>query len=82
MLQFLNTLGAAGTDAAAVRPWYSLAAGREPRIYETYSFDQWLGFLQSHQLVIRNGDVVAITLEGREFLKYLLHQGYSLYKAG
>jgi len=25
---------------------------------------------------------VSISLEGREFLKYLLHQGYTLYKRG
>ena len=81
-LQFLNTRGVAGTDSVEVRLWYSQAAGREAELYEAYSFDQWLGFLQLHQLVARNGDVVAITLEGREFLKYLLHQGYPLYKAG
>jgi hypothetical protein len=80
-LQFLNSLPA-GADAQVIRPWYDQAAGRDPQIFQNYSFDQWLGFLQSQQLIIRKENMVAITLEGREFLKYLLHQGYPLYRPG
>jgi hypothetical protein len=79
-LQFLNSAGSVNSDL--LRPWYDQAAAREPDLYAVYSFDQWLGFLQVSLLVLRAGDTVSISLEGREFLKYLLHQGYSLYKGG
>jgi hypothetical protein len=81
-LQFLNSAGAEGVDDDLLRPWYDQAAAREPDRYGAYNFDQWLGFLQANLLVLRNEGRVNITLEGREFLKYLLHQGYSLYKGG
>jgi len=81
-LQFLNSAGAEGVDVALLRPWYDQAAAREPGRYQNYSFDQWLGYLQSNLFVVRQGVRAAITMEGREFLKYLLHQGYSLYKGG
>jgi len=41
-------------------------------MYEDYSFDQWLGFLESSLLLGREAERVRITEVGREFLKYLL----------
>lgn len=79
-LQFLNSAGTVPVDL--LRPWYDQGAAREPELYDGYTFEQWLGFLQGNLLVLRSGENVAISLEGREFLKYLLHQGYSLYKRG
>jgi len=79
-LQFLNSAGSVSIEL--LRPWYDQAAAREPELYAAYTFDQWLGFLQMSLLVLRAGDTVSVSLEGREFLKYLLHQGYSLYKGG
>lgn len=82
VLQFLNTMGAVGAPINVLQPWYDQAAGKEPAFYQNYTFDQWLSFLQTNQLLVRSEDTVTITLEGKEFLKYLLHQGYSPYKAG
>lgn len=79
-LQFLNSAGA--VPAQFLRPWYDQAAARESEVYDGYTFDQWLGFLQASLLILRSGENVSISLEGREFLKYLLHQGYTLYKRG
>ncbi len=79
-LQFLNSAGA--VPAQFLRPWYDQAAAREPEVYDGYTFDQWLGFLQASFLILLSGENVSISLEGREFLKYLLHQGYTLYKRG
>ena len=31
-------------------------------------------------LVIRKDDKIYINLDGREFLKYIIHQGYTMYK--
>lgn len=79
-LQFLNSAGT--VRAEFLRPGYDQAAARDPDLYRTYTFDQWLNFLQASVLVVRSGESVTISLEGREFLKYLLQQGYSLYKLG
>ena len=79
-LQSLNSAGTVSVEL--LRPWYDQAAARDPELYGRYTFDEWLGFLQANLLVLRSGDGVCISLEGREFLKYLLHQGYSLYKLG
>ncbi len=79
----LQALNSAGTVAVQLlQPWYEQAAAREPELYDGYTFDQWLDFLQGNLLIVRSGENVSISLEGREFLKYLLHQGYSLYKHG
>jgi hypothetical protein len=81
-LQALNSLGVAGADVALLRPWYEQSAARDPQAGFAYTFDQWVGFLESHQLVLKREGHVQISLEGREFLKYILHQGYPLYRAG
>ncbi len=82
VLQFLNSLGTIGSDQEVTRLWYDQAKARDPEVYESYSFDKWLAFLENHHLVRRTAITVAITLEGREFLKFLADQGYPLYKSG
>ena len=82
VLQFLNSGGPDGVQSALLQPWYDQAAARHSDVFTNYTFDQWLGFLETQQLILRKETAVLITLEGREFLKYLVHQGYSLYKAG
>lgn len=82
VLEFLNTVGASGLPKDVLTTFYNQAAAREPSWYAEYTFDQWLGFLQSSQLITMRNDQVLITIEGREFLKFVLHQGYSLYKQG
>ena len=81
-LQFLNSANLGGVDPNQVRPWYDQAAGRDPELYGSYSFEQWLGFLRSQALIVASEAGVTISLEGREFLKYVLHQGYPMYKWG
>ncbi len=47
-----------------------------PQTYSNYSFQQWLDFMTSHNLLIRHPtDMLEITLRGRDFLKYLTHWG-------
>lgn len=79
-LQSVNSVGTVPVEF--LRPWYEQAAARETELYRGYSFGEWLSFLQSSALIVRAGDNVSISLEGREFLKYLLSQGYGLYKRG
>ena len=61
---------------------YNQAAARDKELYANYSFEQWLEYIERQALSIRKDDKIHITLEGREFLKYIMHQGYPLYKLG
>jgi hypothetical protein len=81
VLEYLNS-ASQDTPLDFLKPWYEEAVGRQPELYKNYSFDQWLGFLEGHYLIVRRGGAVTISLEGREFLKYLVDRGYSLYKRG
>lgn len=71
-----------GVTAEFLRPWYDQAAARDSEWYKYYSFDNWLRFLEANSLITRQGDKVAITRQGREFLKFILDQGYTLYRPG
>ncbi|HZD70287.1 MAG TPA: hypothetical protein VFA45_15735, partial [Actinomycetes bacterium] len=81
-LQFLNSTGEIGIDPELLRPWFEQAAAREPEAYAGDTLDRWLGFLENYSLIGRAGPNIVITLEGREFLKYLIQQGYTLHKRG
>jgi hypothetical protein len=73
-LQHLNTTRLKRED---LFPYYTAAATADPHIYATYSFDQWLGYLRTQVLIREDGDVISITIRGREFLKYLIDNGRS-----
>lgn len=81
-LQFLNGLGTDGAEQDWLLPFYEQSAAKDPQAEVEYPFDQWLGFLVSHQLASPEGTRIGVTLEGREFLKYILHQGYPLHRTG
>ena len=38
--------------------------------------------MERESLSIRKDDKIFITLEGKAFLKYIIHRGYPLYKFG
>lgn len=81
-LQVLNVAGDGGTDPELLRPWYDQAAAQNPVIYAGYPFESWLGFLEKWRLVTKTEGRVAVTLEGREFLKFIVHQGYTPFSQG
>ncbi len=81
-LQFLNEAGEGGIDPELLRPWYDQAAAQNLELYANYQFDRWLGFLETSLLVTKAQGRVIITLEGREFLKFIVHQGYTRFKQG
>jgi len=82
VLQFLNSAGSKGVEINFIQPWFEQAAAREPEWYSGDTPDRWLSFLEVYQLITKTNTNIVITLEGREFLKYIIHQGYSLYKRG
>jgi len=79
-LQKLNSVVTSNTGV--LKPFYDLAATQHPSVYENYSFDEWLRFLEGQSLLILRDDIVEITMEGQEFLKYLVDQRLDTDKLG
>jgi hypothetical protein len=61
---------------AEVKAFYDKAAAEYPNRYTNYSFEQWMEFLKSNTLLIWHPTgMVEITVQGRDFLRYLAHWG-------
>lgn len=74
LLRFLNArAGGANIDESV--EFYEVGKRLFPKWYVDYPFEKWLVFLQSSNLIERNNSRVAISVEGREFLKYLVASG-------
>ena len=80
-LGIINT-APGGVQFGAIEHLYNQAAAQNKERYEDYSFEQWLTYMERESLSIRTEDKIFITLEGRAFLKYMIHCGYTLYKSG
>jgi hypothetical protein len=68
-----------------LKTYYDAGLQQRPDFYGNgkYSFASWLAFLKHWKLMIEDGDSIAITIRGREFLKYLVHTArYASEKAG
>jgi len=58
------------------RMYYDKAVVDYPTIYASYSFEQWLGYMEEQQLLIKHpSDMLAITHRGKDLLRYLAHWG-------
>ncbi len=73
-LRYLNSRDQ-GAEVIEIVPFYELAKAEYPNWYENYSFERWLAFLRSFNLVGGSDLHVFITVAGREFLKYLVATG-------
>ena len=71
-LQLINSAGPHGAHIRRLYAWYCRSAALYPELYEGSSFKQWLEFLERVQLITRNPYRVALTPEGRDFLRYRL----------
>jgi len=78
-LKYLVSRGAGGIPKTELKPLYDAAAQSYPLIYPKVTFDDWVRFLQTTGLidVDPQGNVVRLSLSGREFLKHLVDMGYS-----
>jgi len=75
-LQLLALMNAdIGVPANVARNVYDTAKTTYPEVYRSYTFEQWIGFLQSTGLITiaPNGNYV-LTAYGRGLLKYILDQ--------
>lgn len=79
-LDFLNTQDKIPRES--LRPFYAAAAAQHPDFYQNYSYDQWIGFLESHVLVRHEADLIYITVRGRDFLQFLVKDNLSRVKPG
>jgi hypothetical protein len=62
---------------ASAKNYYDKAATGRPDIYSKYSFDQWIDFLKTQQLVLQHpSEMLEITIKGKDFLKYCTHWGH------
>ena len=69
-------------NKSVVQFFYDEASKSAPLLFLAMDFDQWLNFFVAARLITMTNDEIAITVAGREFLKYLIDRGYSVYKGG
>jgi hypothetical protein len=74
--------GVPAAKKADLEGLYADAVAAYPAMQKGTSVDGWLQFLQNTGLVHSGGDVVQITLLGREFLKHLIDMRYPEERAG
>ncbi|HEX3742205.1 MAG TPA: hypothetical protein VHV29_21080 [Terriglobales bacterium] len=56
--------------------FYTKAVAACPKVYPAYTFDQWLNYLKSQQMLVHHPtDMLEISHKGKDFLKYLAHWG-------
>jgi hypothetical protein len=61
-----------------IKTYYDEATQRSPKIYADYSFDQWLSYLRTQVFILEHpGHSFEITVRGKDFLKYMIHYGYT-----
>ena len=71
-----------GVQSRTFETLYNQAALQYKDFYAHYSFERWLAFMETRLLTVSKDDKIYITLTGKEFLKYIIHQGYTLYRRG
>ena len=75
VLEMLNTRGATTIDA--LKPYYDAAAAANHEVYAKHSFEAWLAYMKGQALIRQDGNVVQITVRGKDFLRYLVQEGKS-----
>lgn len=75
VLIFLNGRAGTPTPETELESFFTGAAAEYPKAYENRTFEEWLGFLTAQLLVLETKEGVAITVRGREFLKWRVDEG-------
>lgn len=82
-LHDLNGVFTVGRHLSELKPTYDAITTQTPEFYKDYSFDHWLGFLINKDLVqLDQNGVVKLTVNGRDFLRWLVLAGKSNSKPG
>ncbi len=74
-LRYLNARIDGANDIDLSSLFYEKAKIEYPSWYTDYSFEKWLGFMESAKLIQRRNGQLHITILGREFLKFLIDTG-------
>jgi hypothetical protein len=74
LLQELNTHA---MTLEQVKPYYDAGAANNLKFYAKYSFEQWLAYLRGQSVILQDGNVVQITVRGKDFLRHLVLEGRS-----
>ncbi|MGD0106075.1 MAG: hypothetical protein ABSC06_18850 [Rhodopila sp.] len=74
-LIYLGANNSRGTREEISR-FYLAATQVHPDTYARYSFEGWLGFLQSNELVKMDGDVISLLPGGKAVTGYMKTRGY------
>ena len=75
MLTYLNSLPESSSTTEDIRQFFDQAKEEHPDFYSNYSFEQWLEFMKSRELVQVEEDSIVITVKGHEFLKWRIETG-------
>lgn len=78
ILQQLNT--GSKEDLTSLISYYNLAVEQNPKFFGTYSYENYMGFLISYQLISKEGEQIKITFLGIDFLKYMTETGKNFNK--
>jgi len=79
LLQRLNS--SFDENKETIKGFYDYAKSNFPKTYEEYSYDSYLVFLSSFNLILVEQDnTIKITTLGRDFLKYIIETGLSIEK--
>jgi len=79
LLQRLNS--SLNENKETIKGFYDYAKSTFPKTYEGYTYDNYLDYLSSFNLIIvENGNTINITILGRDFLKYIIESGLSIEK--
>jgi hypothetical protein len=65
----------AGLPVDVLRKVYDEMAKKYPSTYDGYTFDQYVGYLETNRLMTKGGDGYQVTLEGKEFMVWLVQSG-------
>jgi hypothetical protein len=78
ILQQLNTFASENNET--LKRFYNYASEQNPKFYDSYPFEDYIGFLYSFNLIVVEDGNVKITILGIDFLKYLTETSKSLNK--
>jgi hypothetical protein len=71
-----------GVPSSVAKGIYETAKAANPEVYRTYTFEQWIGFLQNAGLcATAPNDHYVLTAYGRGLLKYILDRHISVIRS-
>jgi hypothetical protein len=71
-IDLLQDLNIQAMTLEQIKPYYDAAALANPDTYKQYSFELWLAFMRGKLLIVQDGNVVQITVRGKDFLRFLV----------